>query len=440
MKNKCWASCVRTHSSTWTHEPSGDGHLVVPGTRTCPKIRHSCIRKVISFFNNPIRKLCRPIHRATQGLLETLSSYELRALKDLFSVIRERVLPLNNDLQHKSTCMKCGKTKKDVTSGSLDADAFYEQVAPEDSIKALYELTTELSEETGHQQIAVRKSQPMTTKLGGQKVDRRSFFPMKATTWVFAFVELLIFYSMIISVNLVHMLGSIWLLPPGQTSIGNPFGRIAVALVSGREKRRYDRGWSLRTAGTPLGAFQRHEIIAFVKYVDDLYYCTFVLCQECAKLILPDVYSFNMSPATEGDNPKFLDVLVRVKHDKSIFLTPVIHNNTFLAGEGGPRERSSIPPWWAPLSITVLAGIFTGSLVRWRSVTKDQNRIRILAWRRTTALITLGYTFTALRAAWRKVRDLRDAPTHHPVSWRSPDPEPLPRPMHLGAICGSKAL
>ena len=129
-----------------------------------------------------------------------------------------------------------------MTSGGLDAVAFYEQVAPEESTKALYELKTEILEESGLQQIAVRKSQPMTTKLGGQKVDRRSFFPMKATIWVFTFVELLIFYSMTISVSLVHMLGSIWLLPPGQTSIGNPFGGIAVALVSGREERRYDRG------------------------------------------------------------------------------------------------------------------------------------------------------------------------------------------------------
>ncbi len=66
----------------------------------------------------------------------------------------------------------------------MDADAFYEQVSPEASITALWLLMNEIAAETGHKQIAVRKTRPMSTLLGGQPVDMKSYFPMLASTWV----------------------------------------------------------------------------------------------------------------------------------------------------------------------------------------------------------------------------------------------------------------
>lgn len=81
---------------------------------------------------------------------------------------------------------------------------------------------------------------------------------------------------------------------------------------------------------------------------------------------------------------------------------PVLVNSRFLRGKAASLERVTSPPWWAPYSVSILAGIFTGMLTRWPQIATHPSRIRKRAWMKTSEFILFGYQYKSLRAAWRE--------------------------------------
>ncbi len=57
----------------------------------------------------------------------------------------------------------------------MDAPAFYEMAAPQDSIDALEEFLVDTAGMTQSTHVAVRKSRPMTVKQAAQKTENNVF-------------------------------------------------------------------------------------------------------------------------------------------------------------------------------------------------------------------------------------------------------------------------
>ena len=52
----------------------------------------------------------------------------------------------------------------------------------------------------------------------------------------------------------------------------------------------------------------------------------------------------------------------------------------------------------------MMAGIFTGRLVRWREIAKDEDLILKSAWEKSCEYALLGYSWEKIGKAWRRTR------------------------------------
>jgi len=345
-------------------------------------------------------------HRGIQGILEVFPTWELWNMKNLRKEVLERASRLRRDPCYRKVCAWCNQGKGQVAQGLFDASAFYEQVAPRTAILALAFFLLSAASWLGLASISVAKTIPMTTKLGGLLHPRiPSFFPAKALVWTLTFVEIYMWFGAFISVNVVEALDAVWMIAPGATAIGSPFGRVCVALVSGRQELEFDHNWRIFTAGTPLEGTRRNEIFAALKYVDDLWLLSYVICISCLTYVVGCVYTFSFKLERHGRRSRFLDATVRVDNDYNVTLVPVLVNYKFLRGRTAKRDKVTSPPWWRPFSVTILAGLFKGMLVRWAQLFSCPARVQTLAWLKTCDFILLGYPYHLLRGAWRKVPD-----------------------------------
>lgn len=108
------------------------------------------------------------------------------------------------------------------------------------------------------------------SRLGGTC---SGLFDYRAAVVVLSFVEIGQYFYLILGITLIQLGDSIWR-APGVT-IGNPFGKIALAAVSGWEECEGDRAWKecrlkeKRFNRLARMGFTREEVFAILKYVDD---------------------------------------------------------------------------------------------------------------------------------------------------------------------------
>lgn len=373
--------------------------------RTCASDAHSCMRKIISFKVVPGRRFCKPIHRAIQTLIQFFPTIELWGVSKQYSTMKGAVDGLDDNHLFLTECKRCGGEKDCVLCGTVDAPAYYETVPPGLSVNALIFYIVRAWRTSPFRHVGVRRSKKLEAKLCTPRQDPliNDYFPESAGTWTFSFIEMLLYYAAYINWRFTQAFGAVWVCPSTATMIGNPFGRIAVALVSGRAALEFDEAWNTYVQGTPLEGTTREEVLGMVMYVDDVFFCSYVLCMKCFLLMLQDIFPNTFDITTQGRTTRFLDAKVYLDRFRNMRLTPVLKNQLFLEGHVGKPDHQSIPPWWSGFSVATISGIFQGSITRWFQLTPKERLVTHLAWLRTVEFLMLGYSVRLLRKAWRRV-------------------------------------
>lgn len=221
--------------------PSPDG---IPGVgiHTCAEPGHSYLRKVVSYFRIWGRPLNHLIHRAAQVMLMPRPTWDVWSLSDAPKLLNERYEKLAWDPKYVHRCACCGRPKKPATSVTLDASHAYEQTDIALAIRDLIWAAAWVWCSTGLWTVAINQEHKGSSFLGGTLPQT---FGYRASFVVVDFAEISHYIWIILSITIIQIGGGLWV-APGVT-IGNPFGRIALAAATGREEYERDQQWKSAT-------------------------------------------------------------------------------------------------------------------------------------------------------------------------------------------------
>ena len=231
---------LECYGGTEAHSGSDGRHK----THTCEKEGHSCMRKVVSYFHIYGRRQNRIFHRAAQQILMRVPGWESWTLRDAPAALREAERKLAYREEFRTRCAACGKKKPPGVTSTLDAGQAYEQTDLTAAVDALAWCCAYAWLHTGSLTVMVIQDQPGASHLGGTTLN---ILDLHARVIVLTFVEVLQMFSLIIGITFIRV-GDLIMRAPGVT-IGNPFGRIAIGALTGRQEVERDLSWA---QGTPL--------------------------------------------------------------------------------------------------------------------------------------------------------------------------------------------
>ena len=206
--------------------------------RTCFKAGHSCTRKIVSFINLYGRKRNKLFHRGGQTILEPLPSWELWGLDQGPTRMREHYDQLVYDPRFERVCILCGGPKKPVGQSVCDSPQAYEQILSASAVTDLQWCAAKSQVMTGENTVSINTLDPRRSTLGG-KVS--NLLNTSAPVFVVTFAEATQYISTFFVMVLVTV-GDVLFKAPG-IMIGNPMGRLALAVTTTKDAVTYDEKW-----------------------------------------------------------------------------------------------------------------------------------------------------------------------------------------------------
>ena len=159
------------------------------GKKTCSKVGHSCLRKVVLFAAWPFRKRWRVIHRGLETVLRpTGIGDEVWSLKEACPILEHRMRFA--DVAHGDPyCCRCGCPKSNTVAVTADAGQFFEAVQARQAIAAARRVLRKCAAMTNKTCVTALRGPKRTAFIGGcnRAAYKRGF--------VFTFMELFLSFA-----------------------------------------------------------------------------------------------------------------------------------------------------------------------------------------------------------------------------------------------------
>lgn len=289
---------------------------------------------------------------------------------------------------------------------TCDAGQAYEQTCTRQAVWCMFWVAAWVWVHTGEMTVTVFRERRGASRLGGSC---NRLFDFRAAVVVMYFVEIGQYFYLILGITLIQLGDSIWG-APGVT-IGNPFGRIALAAVSGWEEWERDKAWKEGRLKEKIFnrlarmGFTREEVFAILKYADGNSADSLICCRRCVIRWVRGTYSANYE---EAEHDKFLDMIQYWAKSKpgcrpTYVIKPHLKNRKYVTGEAQKCPTTSTAPWWQPYSTLTLAGVFWGYALRFRDILprmRDRpEHLGII----TAEYVLRGYKVRLVRDAWGRI-------------------------------------
>jgi hypothetical protein len=318
------------------------------GKKTCSKVGHSCLRKVVSFAAWPFRKRWRVIHRGLETVLRRTGIGDEVWSLEACPILEHRMRFA--DVAHGDPyCCRCGCPKSDTVAVTADAGQFFEAVQARQAIAAARRVLRKCAAMTNKTCVTVLRGLKRTAFIGGcnRAAYKRGF--------VFTFMELFLSFAACMFMCYVT-LGDIVFRLEG-LPIGGVLSKIAASFVLACE----EHDWSCdvprrrRYGYSTVCASWDHEV-ARARYVDDVLWVSGVYCHDCLAKAIHVCYSvpFEVEPASR--RVSWLDLVL---------------DAVDLRWSMKACNWRFPPAWGVPQGY--LYGFLSGRLSRWSEVALDQN-------------------------------------------------------------------
>ena len=298
------------------------------------------------------------------------------------------------------TCIRCGCPKAAIEMVASDAGQFYEQVSPALAISSLNACFYKVAEETCENTVTQVAGRGVIGHVGGATPE---FVPRTKKLLVVRFSELLMWFSLIITSSFVQILDLIFHVK--HTPIGSPFGKVSVSCVAGWlefcwvKSRPY-----LHWKWWPFGV-QWHRVMFCLRYTDDLFTMSRLVCSKCQFEISSAIYPFSFDISDSGSSANWTDIRLRGTVHGKILLAPKTKNSGFAWGRDELKEKDSLPPPYFPRGVRTDAAIMKGMMKRWFQITPHSHIVLRCAWQKTVEYLVAGYSPRYMRSVWGSLPD-----------------------------------
>lgn len=343
--------------------------------------------------------------QGAQTILQVLPGWELWTLRDAPKELREVHKKLRYEEKYRRVCVCCGKSKPPGVTATLDAGQAYEQTGIAQATADFIWCCAYAYLLTGFTTVTVLRGYMGSSRLGGTPSE---FLSLSAPVVILEFHEVYQYIWVVLSICFIRCGNSIWK-APGVT-IGNPFGRIALAAATTREEVLRDQAWASATLTEEdfdrlsLAGYSREMIFAIKKYVDDASVSSLMACRSCCIRFIQGTYRIGFDPAEDRKLLDMLKCFTRTTPGKrpELVLRPFFKQREFVTGEKKGCVENSQSPWWMPYPVVTLAGIFRGAVLRYRQILPQQkDRIKYSALL-TQQYVLRGYELKHVRHSWAR--------------------------------------
>ena len=322
--------------------------------RICQQLRHSCARKICSYWKWPRRHLWRKVHRCIDLLIKHFSpGAETWGLDDASSRLKTGLQRLRSGT-HPCICCRCGLHKDPLNVVVADAGQFYEEVSPGQACAAFTGIVIKATR-AGWTHVAVDRGSRKHAFLSARPPPRYNssfiWFSLQDISCTF-------FAAMCVSlVSVGHLVASLKGLP-----IGGLLSRAATSAYLASKEHAWLSSSSVRLeAGFhSIAGFWRNTML-HLRYVDDVLLASRALCRQCLLQVFPPVYSeVSFKVAPPGLSQIWLDMHI-----------DCITGDVFPK----PRKPCTPPPWGT--SRAYIRPLILGAMLRATAVSTSDSAVRI---------------------------------------------------------------
>ena len=313
------------------------------GVRACRKLRHSCVRKIISYASWPRRRLWRSLHRGWETLLKHFGdTSDVWSLKDAAHQLQlMSSLPANPWPSH-PRCCRCHRDMHAFEGIVGDAGQFYEVVDASQAIQEATELLHIFTCSSPQRYITVKHPCRKRQAWFSSVVNR---FARRSVTWSLEELYRAFVASMLVCLASVgDKVFTLQSLP-----IGGLMSQVAASVVLGGQERRWKQNDALqRNEGYRFHLGWRQAVV-HLRYVDDICLVSRVYCAHCLTYAVKSVYTVPFDVSSDDDRKL-------VWLDMKIFLASAeLGLNT--------KHLYPSPPWYA--NISYVRNVLLGRFRRW---------------------------------------------------------------------------
>ena len=147
------------------------------------------------------------------------------------------------------------------------------------------------------------------------------------------------------------------------------------------------------------------RVIFCLRYTDDLFTMSRVLCSRCQIEIASSIYPFDFDISDQGSSANWTDIRVRSSSTGQVLLSPKTKNTGFAWGRDSQKEKDSLPPPYFSRGVRTDAAILKGMMKRWFQVTPSSHVVLRRAWQKTTEYLLAGYSTRYMRTVWGSLPD-----------------------------------
>ena len=278
-KSVPYAYCT-LKAKCWTCSP--DGRCV----RTCGKPAHSCMRTIVPFYFWPARRLLQYVARgATLYVRDLWPGYELWSLSEVIQAVqRERAKLRQADEGKAGRCACCGQRMSHPGSVVLDAGQAYEELRTAYVDESVQSLFRQASAGGRPRHVVLERGPQCRGRVGGlrwpQQVGRVT---LRATE-----IQRCLRAALLVR---WFRLGDAYLVQKKGVPIGGPLSKALLSLVLCRLESSFDRfRWPELAAFFGLPGWTRAQAFMALRYVDDLWLWSWVLCDRCLEKLVGNIY------------------------------------------------------------------------------------------------------------------------------------------------------
>ena len=273
------------------------------GGHVCKKPRHSCLRKVVSFFRAPWRRSWRLVGRGIQLLImSTGPGFSVWRLRDIIPTLQKglQVLRAPGNLR---CCTCCGANKQPTTMLIADAAQMYEQINTDLVISAFDARAARLQASTGLTTLTVRKTKFVSGWPGGNPHTRSS----KQVCFSIAQLRRLLTTACLLKYT---CLGDIVVKARGLL-IGGMLSMVAAVCLISQEEYEFLNGKNRLQRFIPQGWTPEQAVLG-LRYVDDLLLLSQCLCHACLSKLITEIYTVSFEVAPCQLQHTWTDIVLRV--------------------------------------------------------------------------------------------------------------------------------
>ena len=250
------------------------------------------MRNIVSWFRYPLRTRARSLRFAFHAILEStlllnrnsvggITGYETCSLKTSAHDLKTCVSKLARVPQFDTRCARCKSLKSPINAIVADAGAMFEQIGPEAAVQA-YDYAVSKLTTRGFIGVHVESTHPLKfhlTKPKHSPIGSVSFSALR--NWL---VSLCIQRTGCIGDGLFEQSSGL--------PIGGLASKVATSFVLGYMEQEFRTNQATREEKHfALDGKHDSECVSGVRYVDDIFACSKVFCENCIQAYINCTYT-----------------------------------------------------------------------------------------------------------------------------------------------------